>query len=1314
MKRAVLLFLLIMLIHLAVFPDMIELRIGNFDTDYEVPDFSYLGLSRDVPKGEYDYYLVQFRGKVTEHFKNRVADAGAELLGYIPDNAYIVRMNSNVLNAVKGFDFIKFIQIYQPAYRVSPRILFEDIKADPDIKDGNVMMYLRCFPGEDLEAFRNTLASLKGVNVTGGYSNTVIEVSPDRARSLAIELANMKEVAWIEQGGMQKQHNAWTRWIIQGCDTAHFNAGSDRWYAATSIATSGDSSALQLYAHGIYGQGQVISIVDGGCDYDGAYFRDPSEAVWWDMDFDAECESPNLNNRKVIAYNPIDGYGSGTEGDDHGTHVTGTACGDSVNSGLPSAMHIPSGNGMAPLAKLAIVDVFSWNGDYNDPSTWFFFWVWARDAGARVANASWGRGDPPEYTLETYHIDSIMWEYKDFLLFKSAGNDNLKGDSVGTSATAKNIVTVGATESGAGSGLSSWGNIGSTSENELDDMDEYSSHGPLREGMWKPEVVTPGDEDIWSAESDRDFGTNCPDGIVANAGTSMASPSACGMGALIRQYFEEGWYPTGSKVPSDGFSPSAALVKAAMINSTRDSPGSYSCDEVKNAGTDHAPSMGQGWGRVTVDDALYFEGDERKALCYDVTSGFTSAGQYTEYSIPTGPSATEPLKVILTWTDYPATVGAGTVVVNDLDLTVTAGGNVYLGNVFRDDAPRSQTGGIRDSVNIVEGVWIDPVPNSTITVRVDAYNIPQGPQPYALVITGDLSGVSSRISYKKNIVQDTLSSGTVVSNNVLNINETADLDIWVRNSTGSQQNSVTGLLRSASANLTIHDSTGTFGTIADKDTMPALYRVSVSPAAVHEEELPCTLFVSYGAVTDTSLFSLSATGLAIIEANENQLLFEYDKTSKTVLSTDTLKYDDYETDGLFQVGETEDWYCVKFTTAEICSIKSVWWGRYHKSVQNDTVCIWPDNGGRPDVSNPVYEEIYSVSNVNTNTVYHLEFASVPVIDAGTFYVGIKGTFGTSGGSLSQMLMDASGGANSYFSPRDPASWSHPTGDMVIRAEITAFTEATDQKRLYIKNNDAGTTRPVNLISASLKDDSSWITKIEYTPQEIQVNDSAGIDVFIDTVGMDRAQEWYSDTLLVQSDADSSKNLTLKIPILVRWTDITANEIFMVSYAYNNKVILEWNEHSGNSYFVSRSGNSQQINIIDRVQASPGLNTYTDLHPLNGDNYYRLGRESNTGIQWLGISRANIARSLIMSVSTVNAGHVGIDFSKSVYSHLRIDILDITGRCVRTLLNSAIPAGIYTYAWDCTDNAGEHVSSGIYFVRMSAENSIISEKIAIIQ
>jgi hypothetical protein len=95
--------------------------------------------------------------------------------------------------------------------------------------------------------------------------------------------------------------------------------------------------------------------------------------------------------------------------------------------------------------------------------------------------------------------------------------------------------------------------------------------------------------------------------------------------------------------------------------------------------------------------------------------------------------------VTLVWTDYPGAAAASKALVNDLDLVVTApNGTQYKGNVF--NGGWSQTGGSADRINNVENVYIQSASAGTWTVRVSGYNVPNGPQPFALVVDGVFGG----------------------------------------------------------------------------------------------------------------------------------------------------------------------------------------------------------------------------------------------------------------------------------------------------------------------------------------------------------------------------------------------------------------------------------------------------------------------------------------------------------------------------------------------------------------------------------------------
>jgi len=53
------------------------------------------------------------------------------------------------------------------------------------------------------------------------------------------------------------------------------------------------------------------------------------------------------------------------------------------------------------------------------------------------------------------------------------------------------------------------------------------------------------------------------------------------------------------------------------------------------------------------------------------------------------------------------------------------------------------------------------------------------------------------------------------------------------------------------------------------------------------------------------------------------------------------------------------------------------------------------------------------------------------------------------------------------------------------------------------------------------------------------------------------------------------------------------------------------------------------------------------------------------------------------------------------AHVSLEIYDVAGRVVRTLVDGYEPAGTKTALWDGRDDAGQPVASGIYFSRMTA-------------
>lgn len=88
------------------------------------------------------------------------------------------------------------------------------------------------------------------------------------------------------------------------------------------------------------------------------------------------------------------------------------------------------------------------------------------------------------------------------------------------------------------------------------------------------------------------------------------------------------------------------------------------------------------------------------------------------------------IKITLAYTDYPGTSGSSQPLINDLDIVVvdTSGKVIHTSS--------GETG-----LNNVEVITIEsPLPNMTYTVQVFCANsMPYSPQPYALVMTGEIT-----------------------------------------------------------------------------------------------------------------------------------------------------------------------------------------------------------------------------------------------------------------------------------------------------------------------------------------------------------------------------------------------------------------------------------------------------------------------------------------------------------------------------------------------------------------------------------------------
>lgn len=553
----------------------------------------------------------------------------------------------------------------------------------------------------------------------------------------------------------------------------------------TTQSYEAEDRSTPVWDHGLTGENQLIGIADTGLDYDHAMFRNKTD----------EVGEPGEHHRKVnMYYNFSDGKDTDYSG--HGTHVSGSAAGDWKNYGAPDDY-----DGMAPSAKINFYDIGGDNDSLNVPSDISDIFQRQYDEGARVFSNSWGTSSS-DYTTEAESVDEFMWNNNDALILFANGNSGPSNNTVASPATAKNLVSVG----NAINGVS-------------EDIAESSSKGPTDQGRLKPTVSAPGSR-IISSDSDGDQ-TTMNDEFIHMTGTSMATPITAGGTALIRQYYSEGWHLDGVKDTAEGFAPSGSLMKATLINSAWNMEGRYTGGDM--------PANGQGWGKINLDDTLYFEDDPRKldVLNDGSTGGFSNSGESHTHSFYSGTD--EDLKLTLAWTDYP-----GSALQNDLNLLLEGpDGKQYKGNVFSDGL--SDTGGEYDDNNVSEQVLI---PSSRLkegeyTVKVIGETISNGPQRYSLIATGDLVRPKASIRTEKEkynvppvdkrvrfeVLDSNANSGTnsIDQVNVMTFSDTDSDGVEISvDESGEDTGIFTGEIILSS------DSTGDL-TVSDNDTVTIIY-----------------------------------------------------------------------------------------------------------------------------------------------------------------------------------------------------------------------------------------------------------------------------------------------------------------------------------------------------------------------------------------------------------------------------------------------------------------------------------------------------------
>jgi uncharacterized repeat protein (TIGR01451 family) len=659
-------------------------------------------------------------------------------LEYIPDFAYLVRGTPAQIAAAARVPNVIGQSPFTLADKLSPALLRQIARGAADVGRVNVTGW-RDDRGE-------LVRELAGAGIDLNRSLT-----PD----VVVRLARLGAVRWIEHAGKPRVFNDVARSIMNV---------NPVWQQRS-----------------LFGTGQIVAVTDSGLDTG-----------------DFSTLSPDFTGR-IHATHVLSAGGDWADQFGHGTHVAGSVAGAGVQSGAVTSTHSYSGTfaGVAPEAQLDILafEVISNTGEIVGlPTDLYPVYTLAYTDGARLSSNSWGDYTGPVtdtaaafggYPFNSQRTDEFIWDHPDMTVLFAAGNSGKDGtplpafpfclngdgvvdpDSLLAPGTAKNVITVGASESyrlsGGLSGLP-WLLFSlcfatapinlDTVSNNANGMAAFSSRGPTDDGRAKPDLVAPGTNIVSNHSHDPNAGTlwgsyETNFDYVYSGGTSMATPLTAGAAALVRQWL-------GIRGMTD---PSAAAVKAVLMNTTHEMyPGQYGTGPTQEITTTH-PSNVEGWGRV---DLAFMTAPQPYALWVeDHTSGLYTGNSNTYANSGSHPLSvvtnTQPLRVMLAWTDPPASLSASVDLVNDLDLVVTGPDNTtYYGNSLNADRR-----------NNVEGIVIDNPALGQYTVTVSAFNVPVSSQPYALVVGGPLGVIPGQLAVSKTADKTSVAPGEQLTYNLV-------------------------------------------------------------------------------------------------------------------------------------------------------------------------------------------------------------------------------------------------------------------------------------------------------------------------------------------------------------------------------------------------------------------------------------------------------------------------------------------------------------------------------------------------------------------